>query len=82
MPGIYQLTGVVKQYDWGGYDYIPSLLQTVNKPKKPFAEYWMGVHPLGTAGLDTGGSTPTPLNFLAPGLSFLLKVLDVRDMLS
>jgi len=82
MSGIYRLHGVVKHYDWGGYSFIPSLLKAENKPKKPFAEYWMGVHPLGMAGIDTGGSAPTDLAFLAPNLSYLFKILDVRDMLS
>jgi len=82
MSGIYRLNGVVKHYDWGGYSFIPSLLKTENKPKRPFAEYWMGVHPLGMAGIDTGGSTLTDLAFLAPDLSYLFKILDVRNMLS
>jgi len=82
MAGIYKLNGVVKHYDWGGYSFIPSLLKTENKPKKPFAEYWMGIHTLGMAGIDTGGNTPTDLSFLAPDLSYLIKILDVRDMLS
>lgn len=82
MSGIYRLHGVVKHYDWGGYSFIPALLKAENKPKKPFAEYWMGIHPLGMAGIDTGGSSPTDLAFLAPDLSYLFKILDVRDMLS
>lgn len=82
MSGIYRLHGVVKHYDWGGYSFIPALLKAENRPKKPFAEYWMGIHPLGMAGIDTGGSSPTDLAFLAPDLSYLFKILDVRDMLS
>lgn len=82
MPGIYSLKGEVKHYDWGGLSFIPNLLQVPNTSRKPFAEYWLGVHPLGPAAADTGGSTATPLTVLAPGLSFLLKILDIRDMLS
>lgn len=83
MSGIYRLQGVIKHYDWGGYSFIPALLKTENKPpRRPYAEYWMGVHPLGMAGIDTGGSAPTDLAFLAPDLSYLFKILDVRDMLS
>jgi len=82
MPGIYVLKGVVKHYDWGGTSFIPGLLQVPNTPGKPFAEYWLGIHPLGTATADTGGSTGTDLSVLTPGLPFLLKILDVKDMLS
>ena len=82
MPGIYALKGVVKHYDWGGKSFIPALLQVPNTPGKPFAEYWLGVHPLGTATADTGGSTGTDLSILTPDLPFLLKVLDVKEMLS
>lgn len=82
MPGIYSLKGVVKHYDWGGQSFIPSLLQVPNSSRKPFAEYWLGIHPLGAAAADTGGSNATPLPMLAPSLSFLLKILDVKEMLS
>jgi len=82
MPGLYSLKGTVKQYDWGGTALIPSLLQVDNKLNKPFAEYWMGTHPLGESQVDTGGSTPTPLSMIAGSLSYLLKILDVKTMLS
>jgi len=82
MPGIYVLKGVVKHYDWGGNSFIPALLQVPNTPGKPFAEYWLGIHPLGTALVDTGGSTGTELSVLTPNLPFLLKILDVKEMLS
>lgn len=82
MAGIYKLTGTVKHYDWGGFSFIPSLLKIVNEKKTPYAEYWMGTHPLGQSVVDTGGSTPTELSSIANSLPYLLKVLDVRDMLS
>jgi len=82
MAGIYQLTGTVKHYDWGGNSFIPSLLKIVNEKKKPFAEYWMGIHSLGMSMIDTGGSTPDQLSLIAPDLPYLLKILDVKDMLS
>lgn len=82
MPGLYVLRGVTKNFDWGGYHFIPGLLGEENRERKPYAEYWLGIHPLGTAAAETGGSSPTPLTMLAPGLPFLLKILDVRDMLS
>lgn len=82
MAGIYQLIGTVKHYDWGGNSFIPSLLKIVNEKKKPFAEYWMGIHSLGMSMIDTGGSTPDQLSLIAPNLPYLLKILDVKDMLS
>ncbi len=82
MPGIYRLKGVVKYYDWGGYSFIPALLNIENKYHQPFAEYWMGIHPLGNALVETGGVEPTTLSALVEELSFLLKVLDVKNMLS
>jgi len=92
------LKGSIKHYDWGGTSYLPMLLQLENPNMEPFAEYWMGVHPqadcqimddeqtelllkdfihqqpettLGTKVFKTFGNMP-----------FLLKVLDVKDMLS
>ncbi len=82
MAGIYNLKGTVKQYDWGGATFIPHLLKTANKEKKPFAEYWMGTHPLGDSLVNTGGTELTPLSVIASSLSYLFKVLDVKNMLS
>ncbi len=79
MPGIYPLKGVVKHYDWGGYSFIPALLQVENKDQQPFAEYWMGTHPQGTSQVQISMGV---WNDLAATLPFLFKVLDVRDMLS
>ncbi len=82
MPGIYKLTGIVKHYDWGGFSFIPSLLHSKNKEKKPFAEYWLGTHPLGNSLVDTGGSFPTELSAIAGNLSYLFKAQEVKEMLS
>jgi len=82
MAGIYKLTGTVKNYEWGGISFIPSLLKKVNEKKIPHAEYWMGTHPLGQSVVDTGGSMPTELNAITNSLPYLFKVLDVRNMLS
>ena len=46
MAGIANIKGTVKHYDWGGTSFIPSLLQVENPGKQPFAEYWLGIHPL------------------------------------
>ena len=82
MPGIYRLKGTVKHYDWGGSSYIPSLLAINNKGNRPFAEYWMGIHPLGISNLELPGGDIKSLTEYANDLPYLLKVLDVKDMLS
>ena len=41
-------------YAWGGYDFIPSWLWHQNEEQQPFAEYWMGAHPLAGAVIETG----------------------------
>lgn len=74
-----KLEGAIKYYDWGGYEYLPGLLN-LEKSDRPFAEYWLGTHPDGMALL---AEEKTPLQgYLEKPLPFLLKVLDVRDMLS
>lgn len=81
MSGIYPLKGVVKHYDWGGTRFIPHLLGVENKENRPFAEYWMGVHPLGSAVLHSKEGDKALVDLTGP-LTFLIKVLDVKDMLS
>ncbi len=92
---IYRLYGQVQHYSWGGYDYIPQLLGKANPDRQPFAEYWMGAHPLAGARL---GKELQPLDQLVRRnpeavlgrtvaaqfheLPYLFKILDVRDMLS
>jgi mannose-6-phosphate isomerase len=82
MPGIARLTGTVKHYDWGGKVFIPSLLKVDNNSKQPFAEYWMGIHPLGISKVHLPGGDTKLLTDYAGDLPYLLKVLDVKDMLS
>ncbi|HJU46122.1 MAG TPA: mannose-6-phosphate isomerase, class I [Chitinophagaceae bacterium] len=89
---LYRLTGQIQHYRWGGYDFIPQLLHIVNAGHQSFAEYWLGAHDNAPAQIIPGN---IPLNIYlqehlqengAAGISkrlpYLLKVLDVRDMLS
>lgn len=82
----------MQHYSWGGYAFIPELLGIKNEEKRPYAEYWLGAHP---AQSSRSGDYPLSLllgenpALLGPavqqrfgGLPFLLKVLDVRQMLS
>ena len=90
---IYPLKGKVQHYAWGGYDFIPHLLSTENKEKKPYAEYWLGAHP-NHPSIIRQNNNELPLDqFISEhkevlgkanfsSLPFLLKILDVRQMLS
>jgi mannose-6-phosphate isomerase len=82
MNGVARLTGTVKHYDWGGYSFIPSLLKTANNNNQPFAEYWMGIHPLGVSKVHLPDGETKLLTEYAGKIPYLLKVLDVKDMLS
>ena len=97
MNAIALVKGTVKNYDWGGYSFIPALLQVENPNRIPYAEYWLGIHPLGTNFVETGNNNETLLRDLIEndkqllgkavnkkfgGFPYLLKTLDVRDMLS
>ena len=92
------LKGEVKHYDWGGVSFIPALLQIENPHMKPFAEYWMGVHPGAKCAIKLNDGKEVLLrDYIAAHseellgkrvkkvfkeMPYLLKVLDVRDMLS
>jgi mannose-6-phosphate isomerase len=95
---MYRIKGVIQHYDWGGNTFLPKLLNVKNSTKKPFAEYWLGVHAGGPAEVELGEGAKTSLSNLLNsdkpkhlgsavwkrfnGLPFLLKILDVKDMLS
>lgn len=98
-----KLQGKVQHYAWGGYDFLPQLLHIPNPDRKPFAEYWLGMHANAPAivkhkrmGYDmpledyitqlqhtyTAFFKEKEEKTLHKNLPYLLKVLDVRDMLS
>lgn len=93
---IYKLHGVVQHYQWGGTEYLPNLLLQTNEEGEPWAEYWLGVHPKGTANVDTDDGLQNLAKWLQnhPALlgdkvvsafgelPFLFKILDVKEMLS
>lgn len=94
---IYKLKGKVMHYAWGGYEFIPSLLGISNTEHQPFAEYWMGAHPLAPSELITNNGPVSlytaiqeqPEKVLSEkvyhkfgGLPYLFKVQDVKDILS
>jgi mannose-6-phosphate isomerase len=94
---ILKLKGKVQHYAWGGYDFLPSLLNIKNNDQKPFAEYWMGAHQSSSAEVEIVGKyeilnklvTNDPnlyigerINNKFAELPFLFKILDVNEMLS
>ena len=86
------LTGVVKHYDWGSVDAIPSLLRR-DEDGTPWAEYWLGAHSGGPARLEdttldqwlllhAAATSPTERAAFGDRLPYLLKVLAAEEPLS
>jgi len=94
---IFKLKGKVFHYTWGGYEFLPALLGVNNIDHKPFAEYWMGAHPLAPSELITRDGMVSLYSFIKEDpdqvisekvfnrfgeLPYLFKVLDVKNILS
>ncbi|HYK43878.1 MAG TPA: mannose-6-phosphate isomerase, class I [Parafilimonas sp.] len=94
---IFKLKGKVQPYAWGGKEFIPAWLGVENRDEKPFAEYWMGAHPSASSTVIIDNAEQSlydlikkrPVEFLNEQvaaefgeLPYLLKILDVKDMLS
>ncbi|WP_421798513.1 mannose-6-phosphate isomerase, class I [Haliscomenobacter sp.] len=60
----YLLEGVVQHYAWGGFHYIPDLLNQSNPEQEPCAELWLGAHPRGMAKVKRNGEAVQPLQSL------------------
>ena len=92
MQRIYKLKGVVQPYAWGGKSFIPTLTGQSAGEGKPAAEYWLGAHPSAPSSVCIEGEPlltdlirENKQEFLGinpPSLSFLVKLLDVKEMLS
>ena len=95
---VFRIKGKVQHYAWGGISYLPHLLKIPNPGNRPFAEYWMGAHDSASASVIIGERKKIALNkYIATfpmetlgekvlkkfgRLPYLLKILDVKDMLS
>src|SRR5262249_45085984 len=94
---IYKLKGVIRNYDWGGVEFLSKLLSHSNPKHEPMAEYWLGAHDSASSILITTNKEIRLDQFIEKDkekvlgktvtkkfgrLPFLLKILDVRDMLS
>lgn len=85
MNTLMPISGRVQAYQWGGFDYLPQLLQYTNTEQQPQAEYWLGVHPAAPAQVQTPTGDKAMADVLEDHnckLDFLFKILDVREMLS
>ncbi len=82
MGPIFPIKGIIQNYQWGGYDYLARLLRHT-KGTEPQAEYWLGAHPSAPSQIiDSSLDVSEYLKSTEMPLNFLLKILDVRDMLS
>ncbi len=90
---VFVLEGKVQHYQWGGFTYLPELLGIDNQKGEPFAEYWLGAHSQAASIIRGDGSLaeliandPSVLGEKVKNtfgrLPYLLKILDVKDMLS
>ncbi len=97
-PVVARLQGTVQHYAWGGHEFLPRLLGWERPVSRPWAEYWLGAHPLAPSEVHPGAAPFSLAELLAtdagrvlgedvvrrfgPHLPYLLKVLDAREMLS
>ena len=95
--GLIPIEGKIQHYNWGGHEFLPNLLQIENRTGEPYAELWLGAHLKGPATIDYCGrkvtldkavqtipeilGTKTAASFEGK-LPYLLKILDVKEMLS
>ena len=93
-----RLFGKIQNYSWGGYNFIPMLIGFRPEPDLTYAEYWMGAYEKAPSQILQNNGTPRALNDLIKEqltktlgpyvaqrygrLPFLVKVMDVREMLS
>ncbi|MGH1561493.1 mannose-6-phosphate isomerase, class I [Mumia sp. DW29H23] len=76
------LETVVQPYDWGSSTVLPAMLGE-EPDGKPWAELWMGTHPLGESTVRLEDGTTAPLSEIAGGtLPYLLKILAIAKPLS
>lgn len=95
---MHRLRGRIQPYAWGGNNFIPDLFHLKTDRSTPAAEYWLGAHPGGVTEVEMEPNKWVSLADAIDAsksywlgkkiteqfgrLPFLLKVLDVKDMLS
>ena len=96
MQKLFSLKGRIQNYNWGGNEFIPNLLD-LDLSNDKCAEYWLGAHVSAPSIITKKEGVESITDFLKINLErklgrktanrfgrlpFLLKVLDVDDMLS
>ena len=96
MTKLYLIKGKIQNYAWGGSEFIPNLLG-IESTREKCAEYWLGAHQNAPSEVLIENEKRPLNNFLNTDLieklgqkiaskfgrlSFLFKVLDVKEMLS
>ncbi len=93
---LFKLKGKLQQYAWGGDRFLPDFLGIKNEDNQSFAEYWLGAHDSAPSEIDNESKLSLnsivkdqPVDVLGTyvekefgRLPYLLKLLDVKDMLS
>ncbi len=74
---MHRVHGRAQHYEWGDPAAIPELLD-VAADGQPWAEWWMGTHPLAPSTIDNGA----PLQSVAGDLPYLLKLMAAAEPLS
>jgi mannose-6-phosphate isomerase len=79
----YKLKNPVKNYDWGSPRWLPEFLGERNISRIPWAELWMGVHPLGPSRITgeegEGGGEPLLQDLIARNPRYFLGEETERD---
>jgi mannose-6-phosphate isomerase len=97
-PRVLPLVGRLQRYAWGGTEFLRDLTGLGTADDGPVAEWWLGAHPSAPSRVQLGGDEcpldaliarapaltlgPRVVERFGPRLPFLVKVLDVREMLS
>jgi len=85
MTKIHKLQNKIKHYEWGSTKVLPEFLGLVkngnNDLKEPYAEMWLGTHPLAPSQVDVNGNSVN-LKDISGELPFLLKLIAVEKPLS
>jgi len=85
MIKIHKLQNQIKHYEWGSMRILPEFLGLVkngdNDLKEPYAEMWLGTHPLAPSRVRVNGNDIS-LKEISGELPFLLKLIAVEKPLS
>ena len=78
---IYKLTPVIKNYSWGGTDFLADFFNLA-KDNQPKAEAWFGSHKAGAALIENKSLDIWLKEHNFAPLPYLLKILDIKLPLS